>query len=182
MTKIFTRDELNTAVTELFAPDFALTSFNVDTAQGKGVMTLVYHLIDKPETEFTVSVAVDHTYGGPTKIEDSAWALLVSKIKTHRLYNQFKNADNRKITRNELNNSLEIKFEKDGYKFRVCMGVDANNQLVATMHGYFTTGTFCKSLQQDLFFNRNYYVGEDAVTGITRQMIKVAYQFVKDEL
>lgn len=43
MTKIFTRDELNTAVTELFAPDFALTSFNVDTAQGKGVMTLTYH-------------------------------------------------------------------------------------------------------------------------------------------
>ena len=90
MTKIFTRDELNTAITELFTPDFALTAFNVDTAQGKGVMTLTYHLTDKPENEFTVSVAVDHTYGRPTKIEDYSWALLVSKIKSHRLYNQFK--------------------------------------------------------------------------------------------
>ncbi len=48
MTKIFTRDELNTAVTELFAPDFALTAFDVDTAQGKVFMTLTYHLKYKP--------------------------------------------------------------------------------------------------------------------------------------
>lgn len=182
MTKIFTRDELNTAVTELFAPDFALTSFNVDTAQGKGVMALTYHLIDKPETEFTVSVAVDHTYGGPTKIEDSDWALLVSKIKTHRLYNQFKKADNRNITHDESSNKLELNFEKDDYKFNIRMYIDENNQLVATISGLYKTDTMSKSLQQDLFFNRNYYVGEDAVTGITRQMIKVAYQFTKDEL
>lgn len=182
MTKIFTRDELNTAVTELFTPDFALTSFNVDTAQGKGVMTLTYHLINKPETEFTASVAVDHTYGGPTKIEDYSWALLVSKIKSHRLYNQFKVSDNRNITREDANNKLELDFEKDGYKFNVRMYVDENNQLVATISGLYKTDTMCKSFQQDLFFNRNYYVGEDAVTGITRQMIKVAYQFMKDEL
>lgn len=182
MAKIFTRDELNTVVTELFTPDFALTAFDVDTAQGTGFMTLTYHLTDKPETEFTVSVAVDHTYGGPTKIEDSDWALLVSKIKTHRLYNQFKNADNRKIARKEMNNSLELKFEKDDYKFRVCMSIDENNQLISTISGLYKTDTMSKSLQQDLFFNRNYYVGEDAVTGITRQMIKVAYQFTKDEL
>lgn len=182
MTKIFTRDELNTAVTELFSPDFALTSFNVDTAQGKGVMTLVYHLTDKPETEFTASVAVDHTYGGPTKIEDYSWALLVSKIKSHRLYNQFKVADNRNITREDANNKLELDFEKDGYKFNVRMYVDENNQLVATISGLYKTDTMCKSFQQDLFFNRNYYVGEDAVTGITRQMIKVAYQFIKEEV
>lgn len=182
MTKIFTRDELNTAVTDLFSPDFALTSFGVDTAQGKGVMTLTYHLTDKPENEFTVSVAVDHTYGGPTKIEDYSWALLVSKIKTHRLYNQFKAADNRKITREDASNKLELKFEKDGYKFHVRMWVDENNQLTATMSGLYKTDTMCKSFQQDLFFNRNYYVGNDAVTGITCQMIKVAYQFMKDEV
>lgn len=182
MTKIFARDELNTAVTELFAPDFALTSFDVDTAQGKGVMTLTYHLTDKPETEFRASIAVDHTYGGPTKIEDHDWAMLVSKIKTHRLYNQFKNADNRKIEYDELNHKLELKFEKDGYKFHVHMWVAENNQLAATMSGLRKSDTMSKSFQQDLFFNRNYYVGEDAVTGITRQMIKVAYQFMKDEL
>lgn len=182
MTKIFTRDELNTAVTELFSPDFALTSFNVDTAQGKGVMTLTYHLINKPENEFTVSVAVDHTYGGPTKIEDYSWALLVSKIKSHRLYNQFKAADNRNITREDANNKLGLVFEKDGYKFNVRMHVDENNQLVATIYGLSKTDTTCHSLQQDLFFGRNYYVGEDAVTGITRQMIKVAYQFMKGEV
>lgn len=182
MTKIFTRDELNTAVTELFTPDFALTSFDVDTAQGKGVMTLTYHLTDKPETEFTASIAVDHTYGGPTKIEGHDWAMLVSKIKTHRLYNQFKNADNRKITREDASNKLELDFEKDGYKFRVRMWVNENNQLTATISGLYKTDTMCKSFQQDLFFNRNYYVGEDAVTGITRQMIKVAYQFMEDEL
>lgn len=180
MTKIFTREELNTAVTELFSPDFALTSFDVDTAQGKGVMTLTYHLIDKPETEFTASVAVDHTYGGPTKIEDSAWALLVGKIKTHRLHNQFKNADNRNITRDDSELGLELEFEKDGYEFKVNMGVDENNQLVATIYGLYKTDAICKSFQQDLFFNRNYYVSKDAVTGITRQMIKVAYQFMED--
>lgn len=182
MAKIFTRDELNTAITELFTPDFALTAFDVDTAQGKGVMTLTYHLTDKPETEFTASIAVDHTYGGPTKIEDYSWALLVSKIKSHRLYNQFKAADNRKITREDASNKLELNFEKDGYKFNVRMYVDENNQLVATMSGLRKSNTMSKSFQQDLFFNRNYYVGEDAVTGITRQMIKVAYQFMEDEL
>lgn len=182
MTKIFTRDELNTAITELFTPDFALTVFDVDAAQGKGVMTLTYHLINKPENEFTVSVAVDHTYGGPTKIEDYSWALLVSKIKSHRLYNQFKNADNRNIKREDASNKLELKFEKDGYKFRVRMWVDENNQLTATISGLYKTDTMCKSFQQDLFFNRNYYVGEDAVTGITREMIKVAYQFMKGNL
>lgn len=181
MTKIFTRDELNTAVTELFSPDFELTAFDVDTAQGKGVMTIVYHLTDKPETEFTVSVAVDHTYGGPTKIEDYSWNLLVSKIKSHRLYNQFKATDNRNIKRDDASNKLELNFEKDDYKFNVRMHVDENNQLVATISGLYKTKTVYKSLQQDLFFNRNYYVGEDAVTGITREMIKVAYQFMKDE-
>lgn len=181
MTKIFTREKLNTAVTELFSPDFALTSLNVDTAQGKGVMTIVYHITDKPETEFTVSTAVDHTYGGPTKIEDYSWALLVSKIKSHRLYNQFKAADNRNIKREDTSNKLELNFEKDGYKFNVRMYVDENNQLVATISGLYKTDTTCHSLQQDLFFGRNYYVGKDAVTGITSQMIKVAYQFMNGE-
>lgn len=182
MTKIFTRDELNTAITELFTPDFALTAFGVDTAQGKGVMTLTYHLTNKPETEFTVSVAVDHTYGGPIKIEDISWARLVSKIKTHSLYNQFKKADNRNIIYKDLSNRLELKFEKDGYKFDISMSIDANSQLVAIIHGSYKTNVMYKSFQQDLFFDRNYYVGKDAATGITHQIIKVAYQFIKDEL
>jgi len=118
----------------------------------------------------------------PQYSEDYSWALLVSKIKSHRLYNQFKAADNRKITREDASNKLELKFEKDGYKFRVRMWVDENNQLTATISGLYKTDTMCKSFQQDLFFNRNYYVGEDAVTGITREMIKVAYQSMKDEL
>ena len=181
MTKIFTRDELNSAITELFTPDFALTSFDIDTAQGKGVMTIVYHRTNKPETKFTVSVTVDHTYGGPTKIEDYNWNLLVSKIKSHRLYNQFKDADNRNIKRNDLTNRLELNFEKNDYKFNVRMYVDKNNQLFATMKCSLKTDTAYKALQQDLFFNRNYYVGEDAVTGITREMIKVANQFMKGE-
>ena len=62
------------------------------------------------------------------------------------------------------------------------MWVDENNQLTATISGLYKTDIMCKSFQQDLFFNRNYYVGEDAVTGITREMIKVAYQFMKDEV
>lgn len=181
MTKIFTRDELNSAITKLFAPDFALTSFDIDTEQGKGVMTIVYHLTDKPETEFTVRVAVDHTYGGPTKIEDYSWDLFVRKIKSHRLYNQFKSANNQNVTLDESNNTIEIDFEKDNHKFNVRMYVDKNNQLFATMTGSLKTESAYKALRQDLFFNRNYYVGEDAVTGITREMIKVAHQFVNGE-